>query len=406
MKQTKHFDIVVVGNGPVGKIAALSFAKSGFEVALVAPANARLDHRTTALMVPSINYLKDLGVWELLSSQTAPLRSMRIVDGTNHLIRARTVTFHATEIGEQAFGWNMPNSALSAALDQLISATKSILPFNSSVTSYSLSSDNVSASLEDGTELTTQLIAAADGRNSLARTVADIKVKAWTYPQTAFVTTFEHRLSHEDMSTEFHTSYGPCVQVPLPGNRSSLVWVVAPLKAKELLALDAAQLSMEIEKQLFSILGKVAVGPERQSFPLSGQYPEQFAKNRIALLGEAAHVFPPIGAQGLNLGIRDVEDLTAVTNANPSDPGAASVLENYNRNRRPDILARVGAVDALNRSLLSSLLPAQVARAFGLALLDSAPPLRSLFMREGMRPGTGISSLIASFKKQASEKRT
>jgi 2-octaprenyl-6-methoxyphenol hydroxylase len=331
---------------------------------------------------------------------------MRIIDGTNHLIRARTVTFHASEIGEEAFGWNMPNSALSAALNQMISATKSIVPINSSVTSYSHSSDHVSVSLEDGTELTTQLIAAADGRNSLARTVADIKVKAWTYPQTAFVTTFAHRIPHEEMSTEIHTSSGPCVYVPLPGNRSSLVWVVAPLKAEALLTMDNAELSFEIEKQLFSILGKVTIGPERQSFPLSGQYPEQFAKNRIALLGEAAHVFPPIGAQGLNLGIRDIEDLSAVANANASDPGALKVLEDYNRERRPDILARVSAVDGLNRSLLSSLLPAQAARAFGLALLDSAPPLRSLFMREGMRPGTGLSGLFAAFKKQVTEKRT
>ncbi len=406
MKHNNHFDIVVAGNGPVGKIAALSFAQSGFEVAIVAPTSTQLDHRTTALMLPSIQYLKELGIWERITPYAAPLRSMRILDGTHNLIRARPVTFHAREVDEDAFGWNMPNSALNAALDQKISSTKAIRQVAATVTAYSRSSDAITAVLDNDHGLTAKLIAAADGRNSIARAAADIKVQTWNYPQTAFVTTFEHRLPHEDMSTEFHTSAGPCVQVPLPGHRSSLVWVVSPSRSDALKAMDAAQLSMEIETQLCSILGKVTVGAERQSFPLSGQYPEKFAKDRIALLGEAAHVFPPIGAQGLNLGIRDVEDLIDVAKTNPIDPGAPSTLDQFNRKRRPDILARVSAVDALNRSLLSSFLPAQMARAFGIALLDSAPPLRALFMREGMRPGTGLRGLLASFKKELSEKQT
>ncbi|MGL4491124.1 MAG: UbiH/UbiF family hydroxylase [Rhizobiaceae bacterium] len=405
MKQSVQVDVLVAGNGPVGKIAALALANAGFSIAIAAPKAPDRDHRTTALMMPSIKFLKELGVWDLVALKAAPLRSMRIIDDTNHLIRAPIVTFNATEIEEEAFGWNMPNADLNEALDVKINANSAITLFDEPVARYTINTESVHASLSDETQISARLIAGADGKNSLARTAAGVKTTNWNYPQTAFVTSFEHRLPHEDMSTEFHTQSGPCVQVPLPGKRSSLVWVVAPEKAERLMTLNDNVLSWEIEQQLFSILGKVTVGPHRQSYPLSGQYPEKFGQNRIALLGEAAHVFPPIGAQGLNLGIRDVEDLRDVTVTNPIDPGGIAVLEAFNRKRRPDIMARVGAVDALNRSLISSMLPAQFARAFGLAILDIAPPLRGLFMREGMRPGAGFGSIFERIQMTLRERR-
>ncbi len=406
MKPPLAFDVVVVGNGPAGKSSAIALANAGFSVAIAAPPLRRADNRTTALMMPSIKFLDQLGVWTLAEPDAAPLRSMRIVDGTNNLVRARTVTFNAAEIDEEEFGWNIPNAALNTALDQKIAETKSITQFQEPVLQYDLSPNEACITLGDGTTLASHLIVGADGRNSSARAAAGIKVKAWSYLQTAFVTTFDHRLPHQNMSTEFHTKSGPCVQVPLPGNRSSLVWVVSPQRASSLLAMDGEQLSREIESQIFSILGKVSVGAERQTYPLSGQYPDKFAAKRIALVGEAAHVFPPIGAQGLNLGLRDVQDICNSAITKPADPGGPEVLAMYERMRRPDIMARVTAVDALNRSLLSTMLPAQFARSFGLALLDIAPPLRGLFMREGMRPGAGFSSLFQTIKDAVMQKRS
>ena len=161
-----------------------------------------------------------------------------------------------------------------------------------------------------------------------------------------------------------------------------------------------AQLSAAIEVRLQSFLGAVTVGPERQTYPLTGQYPVRFGQNRVALVGEAAHVFPPIGAQGLNLGLRDVQDLVKAASSSPVDPGAPPVLNAYDRARRPDIMARTGAVDALNRTLLTSFLPAQMLRAAGLAALDVAPPLRSLFMHEGMRPGSGFAGILNSLREK------
>jgi 2-octaprenyl-6-methoxyphenol hydroxylase len=406
MKNSVRSDIFVAGGGLAGKSAALAFAAAGFSVAIAAPTTSQTDQRTTALMMPAIQFLDSLGIWKSVMPNAAPMHSMRIIDATKRLIRARMVTFNAAQINEEAFGWNIPNTALNATMDQMIDASPSIALYKETVTTYEASDDDVKIILEGGMHLFARLVAGADGRNSPARARANIKTINWSYPQTAFVTTFDHRLPHANTSTEFHTESGPCVQVPLPGNRSSLVWVVTPQKAALLQDMDEAQLSYEIEMQLFSILGTVSVCAERQIYPLSGQYPEKFAQNRIALLGEAAHVFPPIGAQGFNLALRDVEDLRNAAISNPVDPGAPQVLAQYDRSRRPDVLTRTGAVNALNRSLLSTLIPAQFARAFGLAIIDSTPPLRGLFMREGMRPGSGVSALVASFTKVFTEKHT
>lgn len=400
MTQNPRFDILVAGNGPAGKSAALMLANQGFHVAIAAPLLKDVDRRTTALMAPSIEVLKELDVWSDIEPNAAPLRSMRIIDATNRLIRARPVTFSAAEIDEDAFGWNIPNTELNSALDAKIKSSPNITRFDEAVNTYEVSNTEISAKLEKGRTLTASLVAGADGRNSNAREASGIKMTQWSYPQAAFVTTFDHRMAHENVSSEFHTESGPCVQVPLPGNSSSLVWVVTPSKAAELYAMTDDDLSIAIEHQLHSILGKVKVGAHRKTYPLSGQYPDKFAQSRIALIGEAAHVFPPIGAQGLNLGLRDVSDLTSAVMRNPVDPGAYEVLSAYDSARRPDILSRTGSVDVLNRSLLSNLLPVQLARALATAFIDQAAPLRGLFMREGMRPGSGFKSIGQSLFKR------
>ncbi|RVC51334.1 UbiH/UbiF family hydroxylase, partial [Mesorhizobium sp. M4B.F.Ca.ET.088.02.2.1] len=120
-----------------------------------------------------------------------------------------------------------------------------------------------------------------------------------------------------------------------------------------------------------------------------------------ALVGEAAHVSPPIGAQGLNLGIRDIDDLIGIASENSSDPGSEKCLATYDTRRRPDILARSSAVNLLNRSLLSDMLPAQLARSAGLGVLGSFAPLRAFFMREGLRPGSGFQALAGGLRKQS-----
>ena len=400
MPDTRDTTTIVAGTGPAGLTAALALAQSGFSVTLIGPDVRLDDRRTTALMAPSLAFLQTLGVAARLREEAAPLRVMRIVDATSRLVRSPPVTFRAAEIDEDFFGLNIPNAHLNRVLEEAVAAHPGIDWRRTTVSEWHLEPERAVAALADGGEAHGLLVAAADGRASPARETAGIATRRTALPQAALVLNFSHSREHEWISTEFHTETGPFTQVPLPGRRSSLVWVVRPHTAEELLALPDEELSRRIEEKMQSVLGEVKVEPGRQVYPLASITPLSFAAKRVALVGEAAHVFPPIGAQGLNLGIRDVEDLAAVAARHRDDPGSPAALAEYDRRRRADIFARSSAVNLLNRSLLSSLLPAQFARFVGLGALGAFSPLRSFFMREGLRPGSGFSALTGGLREK------
>lgn len=391
---------IVAGTGPAGLMAALAFTQAGFGVELIGPPATRGDGRTTALMLPALAFLDRLGLMETIRPQSAPLKVMRIVDATARLIRSPVVTFRASEIGEEMFGLNIPNAVLNDALERAVDTAPGISRHRQMVEAWKLDADAATATLSDGSAASGKLVVAADGRLSPARQAAGIDTIVHPYRQSALVLSFAHTRSHGFISTEFHTETGPFTQVPLPGDRSSLVWVVSPEQAKELMALDDAELSRRVEDKMQSMLGRVTFEAGRQVYPLGATLPKRFASRRVALVGEAAHVFPPIGAQGLNLGIRDVSDLLDVALKNAGDPGGDIALAAYDAKRRPDILARSGAVNLLNRSLLSDMLPAQLARGAGLGLLGGFAPLRAFFMREGLRPGSGFREAFSGLREQ------
>lgn len=392
--------VIVAGTGPAGLCAALALAEAGFGVDLVGPAAVVEDRRTTALMLPALDMLAAYGVLERLESQAAPLAVMRIVDASSRLLRSPVVTFRAAEIDKPWFGLNIPNEALNAALADAVAERAEITRHDTLVENWRISPQDATALLPGGKTLSAPLAVAADGRNSPARAAAGIKVHRRNWRQAALVLSFAHARGHESTSTEFHTETGPFTQVPLPGRRSSLVWVVEPQTANELAALDDDALSRRIEDRMQSMLGRVEVEEGRQVYPLAAITPSRFARNRIALVGEAAHVFPPIGAQGLNLGLRDVRDLAATIARHAGDPGGPAALAAYDMRRRPDILARTAAVNLLNRSLLSDMLPSQFARSSGLAALAAFSPLRVFFMREGLAPGSGFSTLFSDMRER------
>lgn len=375
--------IAVVGAGPVGLAAALVLADQGHDVALVAPANPPADQRTSALLAGSVALLERIGVWPELVEDSAPLRAMRIIDGTRRLIRAPEVTFEAGEIGLAAFGHNVANATLIAALERA-AAARPIARIDALAESIAIGNDSLVVTLSTGDALVTRLAIAADGRRSKVRESAGIEIDAWSYDQAALVCNFRHMLPHHDTSTEFHTEHGPFTLVPLAGNRSSLVWVDRPEESKRRLTLSDAAIATEIEERSASILGAISLEGARQVFPLSGMTARRFAANRTMLVGEAAHLFPPIGAQGLNLGYRDVAALGETLAGAIVDPGAPEHLAAYNRARCVDVLSRTAAVDALNRTLLSDFLPAQALRGLGLFLIDRIPALRQLAMRQGV----------------------
>ena len=385
--------IAVIGAGPAGMISALAAAQKGYSSYLIGPKTNKNDLRTTALMMPAIKILDSLGIWKNLQDKAAALSTMRIVDGTKRLIRSPVVSFHSSEIGEIAFGYNMPNVALNNAINEAVTGCKLIKRLDVPAKSIVHSDDHVTITLEDNSHVDAQLLIAADGRNSKARIAAGIDCRQWNYPQTAVILSFSHEFPHNNISTEFHTEDGPFTQVPLPGKKSSLVWVLNPERANRILGLGPEGLASAIEERMQAMLGKVTVITPAQAWPLSGIVPKSFADKRTILVGEAAHVFPPIGAQGLNLGIRDAINMVKAIESDSKDPGSEQVMENYNKYRKADIWVRTGSVHALNKALLSDMLPVQFVRSAGLELLRNFAPLRNIFMREGMYPGNGLRAL-------------
>ncbi|SOE18816.1 2-octaprenyl-6-methoxyphenol hydroxylase [Hoeflea halophila] len=383
----KQYDIAVIGGGLAGSVTALAAAAEGWHVAFIAPEPPRQDGRTTALLSESIDLLARLRVWEDIRPVSAPLRTMRILDGTTRLFRAPPVSFRSSEIDLDAFGYNIPNQPLFDVLQSATRVSGLIDRFESPLLDAEQSGDQVSLELDDGTDVSALAALAADGRGSKMRDAIGIKIKTWSYPQTALVLNFSHSIAHADTSTEFHTERGPFTQVPLPGKRSSLVWAVKPEEADGILALPREELNYEVESRMRSILGKVEVEGDVQAWPLSGLIAESFGKGRTMLVGETGHAFPPIGAQGLNLGLRDIMQAIQAILDSGGPQNASQAVEAFNRRRRGDVTSRTAGVDLLNRTLLSSFLPVQALRAGGLAALSAIPPLRLLAMREGMTPG-------------------
>jgi len=388
-RESGGYDVAVVGGGPAGLTAAVALAGAGVSTALVGGRPARTDNRTTALLAGSVTALDAIGVWAGCRADAAALRVMRIVDDTDRLWRAPEVRFDAAEIGLEAFGWNVENRHLVAALQARAGKIPALVRIDDDAAAIAIGDDDVTVSLAGGGALTARLVVGADGRRSICRAAAGIETERRRYPQSALTFSLTHARPHRDISTEFHTPQGPFTLVPLPGLRSSLVCVVAPDEAGRIGALDAAALDDEIERRSHSILGKIRVEPGHGAFPLGVETARRFAARRIALIGEAGHVMPPIGAQGLNLGLRDaatISELVVAARRAGEDIGGTALTDEFDRLRRADVTSRALAVDLLNRSLLSDFLPVQGARGLGLWLLDRVGPLRRAMMREGVGP--------------------
>ena len=387
-------EVAVVGGGPAGLVSAIALKAAGAETLLIAP-RAAPDHRTTALLASSVKALETLGVWRACVPYAAPLKKLRIVDDTQRLFRAPETFFDAAEIGLDAFGYNIENRHLVAALEARVSEF-ALARITAPALAVTSDAGGVTIKHADG-EARARLAIGADGVRSLCRTAAGISTRRHTYPQTALTLNLSHRRPHDETSTEFHTESGPFTLVPLPGQRSSLVCVLDSQRAQALAAMDDTALSDEIERRAHSHLGKMSVERGRGVFPLAVETAQAFSARRIVLVGEAAHVVPPIGAQGLNLGLRDaatIAEIVADARRDGLDIGGAGVLARYERQRRADVTSRAIAVDLLNRSLLTDFFPVHGARGLSLYVVDRIGPLRRAVMREGVAPAASQPRLM------------
>jgi 2-octaprenyl-6-methoxyphenol hydroxylase len=383
----RNFDVIVVGGGPAGLAATLALAQHDARIALIAPKPAHPDRRTTALLGSSVDTLRRIGVWAAIEKNAAPLRKLRLVDGTRRLVRSPEILFGSEEIGLDAFGYNIANEELLSALRAAIVAQGKLCTFEQAAARIRLDDNHANVELADGSMLTTKLVVAADGRNSICRQAAGIRTSKRDLPQFAIALNLVHTRSHHDISTEFHTDSGPFTLVPLAGNRSSLVWVCTGKDAERIRKTSDDDLSREIEKKSHHILGETRVDGPRGIFPLGVEVAECFAACRVALVGESGHVIPPIGAQGLNLGIRDAAAIAKLAGdalGTGGNPGSQTVLAAYDLERRSDIRTRAVAVEMLGRSLLTEFLPIHLARGIGLELASRIPFLRRNLMQTGL----------------------
>lgn len=390
-------DILISGGGIAGLTAAAVFGTAGFDVICVDPAppiterDAKgADMRSTAMLQPARAVLETAGVWDRLAPHAAPLQIMRVIDAGGDVPEPRvTRDFNASEISEHPFGWNFPNWLLRRELLERIKLLSNV-DFRAGTGTTSLFTRTASAKvgLTDGTRVTARLVIAADGRDSPMRTAAGIEVSTRRYGQKALAFAVTHPIPHEHVSTEIHRTGGPFTLVPLPDRdgvpSSAIVWMDDGPKTQERAAMDVPAFEAAMSERSCHILGPLTLASPRNVWPIISQHADRLSGERIALIAEAAHVLPPIGAQGLNMSLQDLATLLALAQTHREDFGNAAMLDAYHSARYRDVQLRINGIDLLNRVSQASNPMARDLRAKGLDALYAMAPVRKLLMQMGL----------------------
>lgn len=388
MTKAEHHDVLIVGGGPVGLTLALALAQSarGIKVGLVdrRPLTVPRDNRASAIVAGVRRVFEALSVWPQMAAEAQAITAMRITDsGKGDISRPNFLTFDGDVAPGEAFAHMVPNRITGQVLlDAVRDAISVIAPVE--ITGFSADGNAGRLVLADGRILSAPLVVAADGGQSTLRGMAGIGVIAHDYGQTGLVTTIAHELPHDGVAYEHFRPAGPFASLPLPGNRSSLVWTERSEDALRFLGLDNMALANEIEAVMGSTLGAVTVEDKLMGFPLKLQIARDFVAPRLALAGDAAHVVHPIAGQGLNLGLKDVAALAeAMVDAIRLglDHGSDEVLGRYQSWRRLDTASMAAMTDGLNRLFSNDVAPVRALRDFGLGLVDRAGPIKAALIR-------------------------
>jgi 2-octaprenyl-6-methoxyphenol hydroxylase len=383
-------DVLIVGGGPVGGTLACALSAAGMEVIAVDDADpaagldAGFDGRASSIALGSQRILDALGLWAGMEPHAAPIRHIRVSEGDSPLF----LHYDERDTGGPPFGYMVENRFIRKALFDRIPTLDTVrLLAPARVDGLERSASGVEARLADGRRISARLVVGADGRASGVRAGAGIRVTGWPYRQTAIVCTVAHERPHDSVAHEHFLPTGPFAVLPLPGNRSSIVWTERKDLAPAIMALDEAEFLAELERRFGDTLGRLRVVGPRWSYPLSLQHAETAIALRLALVGDAAHAMHPIAGQGLNMGLRDVAALTEVlaeARRLGLDIGADTVLERFQRWRRFDNTLMLAMTDGLNRLFSNTIGPVRVARRLGLAAVNRMPPLKKLFVRSAM----------------------
>lgn len=394
---TETCDILISGGGIAGLTAAAAFGSAGFSVICVDPTppvtdgeSAGADLRSTAMLQPARTLLERAGLWDALSSHGQPLQIMRIIDAGGAEPEPRVVKeFDAADISDLPFGWNFPNWLLRREMLARLENLSSV-DFRPGVGTQGLLARTSEArvTLTEGAPVSARLVIAADGRASLMRQAAGIGVSTQRYGQRAVVFAVTHPKPHENISTEIHRTGGPFTFVPLPERDgqscSAVVWMDDAARAQARMELDETTFEAEATERSCETFGPLTLVSKRQIWPIITQHAERLTGERVALIAEAAHVMPPIGAQGLNMSLADIASLLDLAQERPSGLGDAQMLDAYQRARYGDVTLRVRGIDLLNRASQVHTPALRDARALGLRALYSAAPVRKMLMQMGM----------------------
>jgi 2-octaprenyl-6-methoxyphenol hydroxylase len=390
-------DILISGGGVAGLMAAAAFGSAGFSVICADPSapitdaeTEGADLRTTALLQPSLPVLQNAGLWARLEPFAAPLQIMRIIDAGGPTPEPRIIKdFDAADISDQPFGWNLPNWLLRreivARLAELPNVT--FLPGVATTKLLTRTSEAI-VTLSDGQTVSARLLIAADGRGSTMREALGITVKTTRYGQKALAFAVTHPVPHNNVSTEIHRSGGPFTLVPLPDRGglpcSAIVWMETGPEVLRLAALPPAEFEAAMNARSCQILGPLTLASRRTVWPIITQIAGHMTGERTALMAEAAHVVPPIGAQGLNMSLADLSALLELALADPAGLGSAKMLDAYHRRRHLDVQARVTGIDALNRASMMGGQGLRDLRAGALNAFYSVAPVRKTLMKAGL----------------------
>ncbi len=390
-------DILISGGGIAGLTAAAAFGHAGFKVICVDPTppvvnrdDVGSDMRTTAILQPARALLDDIGLWDRLSDHAAPLQVMRIIDAGGELPEPRiTRDFDASDISDQPFGWNVPNWALRRELVARLQELPAV-DFRPGVGSTSLFTRTGMArvGLSDGGRVTARLVVAADGRNSPMRDAAGIVVHTRRYGQKALAFAVTHPVPHDNVSTEIHRTGGPFTLVPLPDHEgspsSAVVWMDDGRKIRALMDMEVSAFEDAMSQRSCHLFGPLTLVSRRTVWPIICQEAVSLVAERVALMAEAAHVVPPIGAQGLNMSLSDLRCLLELARDRPEGLGDQKMLDAYHNARIRDIQVRVQGIDLLNRASMLQARPLRDLRGLGLDALYALTPVRKSLMQMGL----------------------
>lgn len=390
-------DILISGGGVAGLTAAAAFGAEGFGVICVDPAPPvtsetmqGADMRTTAFLQPSVGVLRAAGLWDRLAPHAAPLQIMRIIDaGGAEPVARMTRDFNAADISDQPFGWNLQNWLLRREMVARLADLPNVSFRPGTATQGVLARDRAAeVTLTDGSRVSARLLIAADGRNSPVREALSIAVHTAHYGQKALAFAVTHPIPHDNVSTEIHRFGGPFTLVPLPDRDgqpcSAVVWMERGPEAERLAALPVPAFEAAMFERSTGLLGPLTLVTRRSVWPMISQIAARFDGPRTALIAEAAHVIPPIGAQGLNMSLADLSCLLDLCCNDRNRIGEAAMLAAYNRRRWPEVKARITGIDLLNRVSMVAARPLRDLRAGALGALYSLAPVRRTLMRAGL----------------------